>query len=583
MPGSPARPGCFFFAKRVKTQFPRTNPAIVTEQAAQTLPRVALIGLALVYCLAGLIDREPFKPLEIVQLGWVFILTQAHPATDLLNHPGFDQLLFPAGFTQLIALPLKHLTADAAFFVYRCASALILMGTLLMTWLAARRFASLTSAQPVSFAFGGEAKPGSYATTIADSSVLALIASLGFSQFGHEFSSFLALIFCVSLLMLSTAYIQGNGLARLASRLIPLLMMAFIGAPLLAIVMAVMLVLQSALSRSAGKRSKEFLLHLILMLVVIAIVLTLSYDDLMQLLYGRQSHGLVKASQLLIWFTWPIWPMVLWTMWKWRSHWWSRNASVHLLSPILMSLGTLIHALFLGLNDRWYFLSLPALSLLAAMALPTLTRSVSSIIDWFTMLLFTGSGVLIWLFWLAGLTGWPIVISHRLQQLIPEFNLQFHFFQFLIALLASVGWLWLVHWRTGRHREALWKSLALPAGGAATCWVLLTTLWLPYLNQSRSMAELGVQAASSMPDHQCAYDWNLSAEQISSLLYYGAVHRIESTLVMDQNDTCSLLIANRNGLNNNESAIDAAVWVKDKTLAGSLTSTDDDVVIFRRR
>jgi hypothetical protein len=248
-----------------------------------------------------------------------------------------------------------------------------------------------------------------------------------------------------------------------------------------------------------------------------------------------------------------------------------------------MSLGTLIHALFLGLNDRWYFLSLPALSLLAAMALPTLTRSVSSIIDWFTMLLFTGSGVLIWLFWLAGLTGWPIVISHRLQQLIPEFNLQFHFFQFLIALLASVGWLWLVHWRTGRHREALWKSLALPAGGAATCWVLLTTLWLPYLNQSRSMAELGVQAASSMPDHQCAYDWNLSAEQISSLLYYGAVHRIESTLVMDQNDTCSLLIANRNGLNNNESAIDAAVWVKDKTLAGSLTSTDDDVVIFRRR
>ena len=32
---------------------------------------------------------------------------------------------------------------------------------------------------------------------------------------------------------------------------------------------------------------------------------------------------------------------------------------------------------------------------------------------------------------------------------------------------APLAWLWLVRWRTGRHRHALWKSLVLPAGGVS--------------------------------------------------------------------------------------------------------------------
>ena len=39
-------------------------------------------------------------------------------------------------------------------------------------------------------------------------------------------------------------------------------------------------------------------------------------------------------------------------------------------------------------------------------------------------------------------------------------------------LAGTLAWLWLVRWRTGRHRHALWKSLVLPAGGVALCWLL---------------------------------------------------------------------------------------------------------------
>ena len=40
--------------------------------------------------------------------------------------------------------------------------------------------------QPVAFAFGGEASPLDYARAIADAALLALIASLGLLQLGHE-------------------------------------------------------------------------------------------------------------------------------------------------------------------------------------------------------------------------------------------------------------------------------------------------------------------------------------------------------------------------------------------------------------
>ena len=75
-------------------------------------------------------------------------------------------------------------------------------------------------------------------------------------------------------------------------------------------------------------------------------------------------------------------------------------------------------------------------------------------------------------------------------QLAPGFVPSFS----LIAFVAGAG----------RHRglglagalahrappAALWKSLVLPAGGAALCWLLLMTLWLPVLDYARSYAPL---------------------------------------------------------------------------------------------
>ena len=85
----------------------------------------------------------------------------------------------------------------------------------------------------------------------------------------------------------------------------------------------------------------------------------------------------------------------------------TRLPSRHLAIPLIMVLPAAMATLFTRQEERALLLTLPFLAALSAFALPTLRRSVSALIDWFTLLFFTGSALIIWIVWLAGLTGWP--------------------------------------------------------------------------------------------------------------------------------------------------------------------------------
>ena len=54
------------------------------------------------------------------------------------------------------------------------------------TWYGTYYLGRSPKAQPVAFAFGGEASPASYARAMADGGLLALIACLGLAQLSHE-------------------------------------------------------------------------------------------------------------------------------------------------------------------------------------------------------------------------------------------------------------------------------------------------------------------------------------------------------------------------------------------------------------
>ena len=179
-----------------------------------------------------------------------------------------------------------------------------------------------------------------------------------------------------------------------------------------------------------------------------------------------------------------------------------------------------------GLNpdfDRALFLALPALAALAAFALPTLRRSVSALIDWFTLIFFTVCSLAIWVIWLSMQTGFPAKPAANVARLAPGFVPSFSWMLFAAGLLATVAWVWLVHWRVGRNRAAIWKSLVLPAAGATLCWVLLMTLWLPLLDFARSYGPLSRGIARVVPAQGCVLIDGLSQAQIAALRYQGGL------------------------------------------------------------
>ena len=93
-----------------------------------------------------------------------------------------------------------------------------------------------------------------------------------------------------------------------------------------------------------------------------------------------------------------------------------------------------------------------------------------------------------------------------------------------LAVAGTLAWLWLVRWRTGRHRHALWKSLVLPAGGVALCWLLLMTLWLPLLDYARSYRPLIARIARQMPRRRCIAAPGMPRALVVALEHFGRYH-----------------------------------------------------------
>ena len=452
---------------------------------------------------------------------------------------GFDALLpYWLGAFAIKLLPFL----DPAMAV-RIPYILLLALTLLASWYAVYYLARSPQAQPVAFAFGGEANPVDYARAIADGGVLALIASLGLAQFSHETTPALAQLGFTSLAFYAMASSPYRRATRVAGPALGLLIglagLALSGAPTLALLLGVGGTLvewshtQNPSSRSnAASRQQSWHWVLLIASVTLAVALLSSGLDLWRWRIelpgtdGQPAWSDWKSlGRLLLWFTWPAWPLALWTLWRWRR----QLSSRHVALPMWFASMAVVSALTTDASDRSLLLSLPPLAALAAFALPTLKRSVASLIDWFTLLFFTTCAIAIWVIWIAMQTGVPRQPAANVAKLAPGFEPSFSLLAFASALAATLAWAWLVRWRTGAHRAAIWKSLVLPAGGATLCWLLLMTLWMPLLDYARSLAPLSRKVASLVDKKSCVEIFGVGSAQAAALQYHGQLELRQAT------------------------------------------------------
>lgn len=471
-----------------------TRPALVSRDAAQRLPRLALLLFCAAYVLPGLFGRDPWRGADLSAFGQMLAMAQGRASwlAPALGGVPTDGALLPHWIgAASIALGAPWLDPALAA---RIPFALLLVLTLLAVWRACFNLSLSEPAQPLPFAFGGEANAVDYARAMADGALLALIATLGLLWLGHQTTPEIAQLAAVASFQWAlSAGVRRPRSAR-AGLLIALPALAASGAPTMAMVLALGAVVLSLRQREPAWRS------LAPWLVGSAALAALAAWPVHGWAWRLAPRlDLQSLARLWLWFLWPASALAAWTLWRWRRH----LMHWHLALPLLSFGVALAASVVMDGADRPLLLGLPGIAVLAAFALPTLRRRAAAAIDWFSVFFFSLAAFVIWFYYVAAQTGTPAPAANSVARLVRGFEARWSPIELLFAAAGTLAWLWLVRWRTGRHRHPLWKSLVLPAGGVAVCWLLLMTLWLPLLDHARSYRPLLGRIAEHVPRSAC--------------------------------------------------------------------------------
>lgn len=491
------------------------TPALVTQRAVQRLPRMALLIFCAAYVLPGVFGRDPWRNADQAAFGYMLAMAEGRTSwlAPTVGGLALENALLPhwlgAG-----AIAWLSPWVDPALAA-RLPFAVLLALVLVLTWYATFQLARTEAAQPVAFAFGGEADLVGYARAMADGALLALIATLGLLQLGHETTPELVQMFAAALALWSLAAAPYRVHRARWTVVAALPLLALCGAPMMALLLG--LAGAAIAARSSYAEGRAYAPWIVGATALSAAVAWWSGTWAWRVGFEATAAQGLQLTRLLLWFLWPAWLLGLWTVWRWRHHLTRRHVAV----PLALAGVSLAACVAGGGNDRALMIGLPAFAVLAAFALPTLKRSATSAIDWFSVFAFSFIAITIWVMYAAMLTGVPAKPAANIAKLAPGFEASFSLPAFGLAVLATLAWLALVRWRTGRHQHALWKSLVLPAGGVALAWLLLMSLWLPLLDYARSNRPWVARIALHVPAGACVAAPGYSRAALAALEQYG--------------------------------------------------------------
>jgi 4-amino-4-deoxy-L-arabinose transferase-like glycosyltransferase len=227
----------------------------------------------------------------------------------------------------------------------------------------------------------------------------------------------------------------------------------------------------------------------------------------------------VNHLEMLAWAAWPVLPLALWTLWLER-----RKA---LLAQNFLMLAAAAWAVTLFVADAprpaTLLPALVPLTLLAATGASRLRRGAANAFDWFGMMTFTLIAGLIWLGGIAMLTGEPARVAKNFSKPAPGFIAEASPILILLAIAATVGWL-AVMLRTPRSP---WRAAARWSVGLTTIWLLLMTLWLPWIDYGKSYRSVSADFREALGPHPgCIARRGLGLAQRASLDYFNGIRTV---------------------------------------------------------
>lgn len=523
---------------------------------------MVLFSAGIIYILAGLFFRDPWKTDDVVGLATML---------SAINSTGTSAWFFPqitglefaeqgplitwvGALCILLFAPLLEIftsSTDALIIASRLPN-LLWFGILCTSvWYGTYLLGRRPEPQPLSLPFGGEPSVRDYGRMIADAALLLLVATVGTLWHLHETSVVPAMLAAQALAFYAIARMLDrpvSGALTLGAAIgMAFLTRGWIGAtPLL---IATLLCFSPHTVLWHKKRS---LLFGLLAALIIGLIWWLFAQDagsyrIQQWLFWQKNliappsiTNSLSSLRDLAWFIWPAWPFAILAIWQWRK--WV--FAPHIWVPLIFAVVALTNTLFIqnASEPEYSLLAIPC-AILAAFSLPTLRRGLVNALDWFAIMCFSLAITTVWLGWFALQTGWPPKIEHNITRLIAGYNIYISWLAVAIAMAGTLAWFILVRWRLIHKPLALWRGTVLSAGGLIATWVLLATLWMPVLDYARSYrhvsAELATTIAQQNINNSCIRNLNVGKGQLASFYVFNNIE-----LTYDTN--CPLILQQTN-------------------------------------
>jgi 4-amino-4-deoxy-L-arabinose transferase-like glycosyltransferase len=217
------------------------------------------------------------------------------------------------------------------------------------------------------------------------------------------------------------------------------------------------------------------------------------------------------------WFTWPAWPLALWSAWSLRRRLLEPRFFVPGVTVILMVAGFIAWG---PPQDENFIPLLAPLALFAAYGVFTLRRGAAAALDWFGALSFAVCAGLVWLGYIAMLTGVPGPVARNFGRIAPGFVMHLRPLEVAFALALAVAWVYLVFFTA----YSPLRSVARWAGGIVLLWGTFVALWMPWVDYQKSYRSVALELKAKMPaGAHCLAERFLGISQAAALDYHGGI------------------------------------------------------------
>lgn len=484
----------------------KPTPLNVTQEAAHKMPRFLLLALLTIFVLSGLFGRDLWSSAEsrllaeVVSIdftdpaSWLFPFASGEIITEQGPLPGWIGAIFTTLFGGLVG-ELRAMRLSSILW-FAISTSCIWYGT----WFLARRH----EAQPVEQAFARQAQYRDFGRLMADAATLFFISIFGIVVKQHEavFETAELAFSCAAFFGCCWALTRpywGSALAGFACGAIILCSNLLVGATVL-----VGCLMSHILVRGIGDTSRKIFTTIAVAFVTFGLWPLVSYllagvvaGDYFNLWAQRQIQivGFFDPQEILwfikhfIWYLCPVWPFAFWAIWMWR-----KNLTVtHIALPL-----SFCFAWFVGFMlssdvaaETLLSVTIAPLCVLATFGLMACNRSTKSMLELFSVAVFTLALAGVWAYFIAWTLGFPPKMHWSILRLTADESVSHaHWVAVILAAALLAFWLYLCVRRLMRRPIRFWTGPWLSASGITVLWISAVCLFGPVIDSNRTFANI---------------------------------------------------------------------------------------------